>query len=325
MLALAGAAWTLLRFDSLTTALVILLVYAWMLVFSTSGSFAAISYTDILGKSIQGSTRRRFFGLKQFLGSWGLLVSAIIARQILKTLEYPGNYMVLLSAASATLLVASVGFVAIREPPAQREIRHVSLKNLLRQIPRSLKENSNLRNFILISNLVGFATSLGPFYTVLARNRFDLDAGTVGAYLLAPIGGMIVGSFAWSKLLNRTRFKIILRFAIPLLACVPLYALTAAYLLPSWAFVGVFILGGVSTSGMLIGIEGAFLEITTEANRVLFSGIRGTFNIVVALFPLVVGAVVTTLGYPLVFTLSSAAVLVGVLLVGRLVCPSDPK
>jgi predicted MFS family arabinose efflux permease len=165
----------------------------------------------------------------------------------------------------------------------------------------------------------------GPFYIVLAGNRFDLDAGTVGAYLLAQIGGMIVGSFAWSKLLNRTRFKIILRFAIPLLACVPLYALTAAYLLPSWAFVGVFILGGVSTSGMLIGIDGAFLEITTESNRVLFSGIRGTFNIVVALFPLVVGAVVTSLGYPLVFILSSAAVLVAVLLVGRLVCPSDPK
>ena len=70
VLALAGAAWTLLRFDSLTATLVILLVYAWMLLFSTSGSFAGISYTDILGKSIQGSTRRRFFGLKQFLADY---------------------------------------------------------------------------------------------------------------------------------------------------------------------------------------------------------------------------------------------------------------
>lgn len=323
--ALAGSAWTLFRFDSLTAALVILLVYVWMLVFSTSGSFAGISHTDILGRSIQGTARRRFFGIRQFLSSWGLLASAVFARQILKTIESPESYMILLSAASTTLFVASFGFWAIREPTAEIVLPHMSLKEVFRQIPQRLKESSNLRNYILISNLVGFTSSLGPFYVVLARDRFNIDAETVGEYLLAQIGGMIVGSLAWSRLLNRTRFKVILRFALPLLAIVPLLALTAAYLLPAWTYLGVFILGGICSSGLLIGIEGAFLEITDESNRVLFSGIRGTFNIVIAIFPLVVGSIVTSLGYLPVFAASSATVFVALFLLERLVCPLDPK
>ncbi len=323
VLALGGAAWTLIRFEATAAGMVILLVYVWMLVFSTSGSFAGISYTDILGKSIQGADRRRFFGVKQFLSSWGLLASALVARQILKNLPYPRNYTLLLGAASATLLVASLGFLAIRERPTRTEKRRPSIRELLRLIPHSLRTSPNLRLFILISNLIGLVGSLGPFYVVLARNRHELTADMVGGFLLGQIAAMIVGSLIWSRLLNRTRFKKLLQLAMPLAATIPLFALFAANFLPPWSFVGVFVLSGLASSGMYMGIEGAFLEITTESDRVLFSGIRGTFNIVVALFPLVVGAAVASIGYTPIFVLSSAGAFVAAHLVGKLSCPAD--
>ena len=256
---------------------------------------------------------------------WGLLVSAIVAGQILKRLEYPVNYMVLLSMASSTLLVASLGFLAIRERPTKTKGSRVSFRELLRQIPRSLNKSPNLRYFIFISNLLGLTTSLGPFYIVLANNTYELKTGMVADSLLAQIGAMIAGSLLWSRLLKKTRFKTILRFAIPIVAVVPLYALTSAHFLPPWAFVGVFLLGGVSTSGLLIGIDGAFLEITNETNRVLFSGIRGSFNIVSALFPLMVSFLLSSLGYFTVFAVSSAAALLARRLVDRLDCPSDHR
>ena len=38
-----------------------------------------------------------------------------------------------------------------------------------------------------------------------------------------------------------------------------------------------------------IAVEGILLEITTESNRALYSGIFGAFNITISVFPLLIG------------------------------------
>ena len=68
----------------------------------------------LLGKSIAGNTRKRFFVVRQVLSSLGILISALITRELLKRFEYPENYQILFAAAAVALFMAALGFIALR-------------------------------------------------------------------------------------------------------------------------------------------------------------------------------------------------------------------
>lgn len=318
--ALSGVAWTLSLISKIDPAMMIILVYAWMLVFTTSGAFAGVSYTDILGKSIAGDQRKRFFVLRQFLSSLGVLISAIIARELLKRFTYPMNYEILFIAAALSLFVASFGFIVIREKPVASRYESSSVLEIFRFIPGYLREDANLRNFIIINNLTGFATTLMPFYVVLAKDTYSLGAEDIGNFLLIGITGMILSNLMWSKIVTRYSFKGVMVTWIFIGASLPLLALVLSGNAPYATFQLIFFLTGVSMSAQKISVDGILLEISENDNRALYSGINGAFNLTIALFPLVSGFVIAWMGYTPVFVLGSVAMLSALYFVRRLNC-----
>jgi len=146
VLAFAGVVLSLSSLESSNPDFIIYSVFAWMFLFSISGAFAGVSYTDILGKSITGETRKRFFVFRQFLSSLGVLISALVVRFILRELEYPQNYIIMFSAASALLFIATFGFLMIKERPSEIKESPESLLTILRSIPSIIKKDGNLRN-----------------------------------------------------------------------------------------------------------------------------------------------------------------------------------
>ena len=97
-------------------AAVIAFVLLLMFIFALAGTFAGVSYTDILGKSLLAAQRHRFFVSRQVLTSLAFLASALTARHLLARTAYPANYMWLFGLAAGLLLVATWGFWAIDEP-----------------------------------------------------------------------------------------------------------------------------------------------------------------------------------------------------------------
>ncbi len=318
--ALAGVAWTLSSFTELSPITVIFLVYGWMLIFTTSGSFAGVSYTDILGKSIAGDTRKKFFVVRQVLSSLGILVSALITRDLLKRFEYPENYQVLFIAAAAALFMAAFGFIALRENPIANRFESSSFFEIIRFIPDYLREDPNLRNFIIMNNLTGFATTLLPFYVVLARDTYSLELSDVGNFLLVQIAGMIISNFLWSRVVKRHHFKGVLLTWIVIGATLPILALIFTTFASEQVFLGVFFLSGAAMSARRISQEGVLLEISENDNRALYSGINGAFNLTIAIFPLISGFVIAWVGYTPVFILGSLAMLSAVIFVRKLKC-----
>jgi len=73
----------------------IILIFILISIFSFSGSYSGISYTDILGKSIRSESRKLFFSSKEIVISVGILVSAFAVRHILPLYNYPNNYAIL--------------------------------------------------------------------------------------------------------------------------------------------------------------------------------------------------------------------------------------
>jgi MFS family permease len=318
--ALSGMGWTLSRFTAIDPGWVIILIYGWMLIFTTSGAFAGVSYTDILGKSIAGDMRKRFLVVRQLLSSVGVLASALIARQILKHFLYPLNYEILFFAAASALFVASWGFIALKEKPVANRFESSSIFEVFKFIPGYLREDANLRSFIIINNLAGFATTLMPFYVVLARDTYSLKAEDIGNFLLIAIVGMILSNLLWSRIVRRHGFKGILTIWISLGAIIPVSALLLSSFASYAVFQFVFFLSGMAMSAQRISQEGVLLEISENDTRALYSGINGAFNLTIALFPLISGFLIAVVGYTPVFAMGSVAMISALFFARRLNC-----
>lgn len=182
--AFLGVALTLYSFESSDPLFIIYSVFGWMFIFSVSGVFAGVSYTDILGKSISQKTRKRFFVTRQFLSSIGILISALIVRGILKEIEYPNNYIYMFAAASVLLFIAAIGFLSLKEPPSEISKVPKKFTEVFKSIPTILKSDPNLRNLVISVNLLSVSFTMIPFYISLVKSQLELNNEIIGNHSL---------------------------------------------------------------------------------------------------------------------------------------------
>ncbi|MCK4502522.1 MAG: MFS transporter [Desulfuromonadales bacterium] len=305
--ALAAVALILLAAETISPQILITYVYFLMFIFSIAGTFAAVSYTDILGKSLAVEQRSRFFVNRQIFTSLAFLISAPVSRWVLGNFAYPLNYVWMFGLAAGLLLIASFGFWAIDEPEVEPSKEAHSFFKVLRAIPEHLRNNKPLWRYIQLVNLTGFGLTLMPFYIAYASRHYGLSGKQVGNYLLVQIVGMLLSNFLWGKLVKRFGFRGIVRGCIICGTLLPVLVLLLSGT-PLPFFLTVFFLMGVAISARKIAFEGLLIEITTNTNRALHKGIVGTTSLTTALFPLVAGGLIVMIGYAPVFLLGSVLV-----------------
>ncbi len=321
VLALLGVAVTLGYADRLKgTNFLLPLIFLLITIFALSGSFAGISYTDILGKSIEGELRKKFFVARQFVSAVGVLASALLVKRILNEFAYPTNYFFMFLLASGFLFLASLGFWNLKEKPFAIEEKDNSLRKVLRRTPQILKNDKNLRSLAIVVNLIGFSLTLVPFYIVMIKKNFGITNEFVGKILLAQIIGMIVSNFLWSKLVKIYSFKGLLKISALIYSVIPL----AAFLLLKegglTSFYFLFFVIGAGFSVLRISSSGAFIEITNKTNRALYTGIYGTVNVVVAVLPLIYGSIVNVVNFTVIAALASLLTIASLPFVNILDC-----
>jgi MFS family permease len=322
VVALVGVAWTLVAATSLTAGVAIGVVYLWMMLFGLSGAFAGIAYTDILGKSITGDLRKRFFVTRQVASTVAILISALAARWVLAAFDYPTTYRLLFWGAGGTLLVASAGFWFLREQPVVTPPKG-GILTLAKKLPEMLRSDANLRNYVLMANFAGLGTALLPFFVLLARDRLGLSGERIGVFLLVQIVGMLLSNFLWSRIVRRRSFRGVLLAATVLGVSLPFLAMLLSGTGSTLLYGIVFLVSGSATSARRIGGDGAIVEMSTAANRALYTGAIGALNLTVALFPLVVGLLLRAVGYWPVFVAAAIAMAISGVFVYRLDCRAD--
>ncbi len=300
IIALAAVAMVLIHTETFSNDTLITSVFLLMFVFALAGTFAGVSYTDILGKSLLTEQRNSFFVNRQVISSLAILASAPASRWVLARVDYPGNYVWMFGMAAMLLLVASLGFWAVNEPDIKPSDDSLSFRAVLRAIPRHLREDLQLRRYILLVNLSGFGLTLMPFYVAYASHHYELTGEQVGTYLLVQIVGMVASNILWAKLVGRFGFRGVIRACIICGTLLPVLTLILAGT-PLPVFLVVFFLMGMSLSARKIAFSGRLIEITTNTNRALYQGIVGATSLTTALFPLVAGSLILTLGYTPVF------------------------
>ncbi|EKF49127.1 hypothetical protein H17ap60334_07403 [Thermosipho africanus H17ap60334] len=294
--------------SNFSNKLILTLTILGLSIFSFSGVFAGVSYTDLLGKSILKENLKRFMSSRQILRSIFALVGAFTARNIIKRFEYPTNYSIMFYIASLSLFIASLGFWLIKENKITFSKEFPSFLKVLKSIPKYLLKDKNLLNYVIFSNLTGFGLIIIPFYVLLAKNSFSLDNKLVGNFLFLQMFGIITSSFIWGKLLHKFGYKKVLKYCVFIGSMLPILALILKSFSP-YIFSVIFFISGLTLSARQMAFEGVLIEISSYENRALYVGISGALNIVTALLPLVIGMVIKFVGFNIMFVLISIIIL----------------
>ena len=316
ILSLAGIALLFLYSPQLEQNILIVLIFLIITLFSFSGAFANIPYTDILGKSVLPERRKQFFSLRTIISSAGIFGSAFLVREILGNHAYPGNYSRVFFYAAGFLFMASLGFWAIKEfIPGN----YKTLKTGISDIVPAIRSNPRLKWYLISINTLGLAYGMLPFILLFAReNQAISGEHGIGDLLIAKTTGLIVsGVFLYFRK-NKARYQNMMYFMI----AVAVSFVTIVWIFPHVfaAYLFSFFLGGIYLGLFQIVINGVLLEISHTGNRPLFTGISGAGSILPVLFPLFGGSLIALTGFHIFFSLFSAISLLSYVFIRKLNC-----
>ncbi len=316
VLSLVGMAILLFYSISLKGNIVIGLIFVLITLFSFSGAFANISYTDILGKSIKSESRKTFLSIKHVVAGIGIFLSAILAREILSGYPYPENYTIMFFLAALLLGIASLGFWSIKEAIASG-FSIKNLKDYKAAIKIEIKKNKRLKYFLGIVNTLGISISILPFLILYAKDNFSSDRLETGNYLLLKIAGSVLAGMFLTIISSKIKYKNLLYLTPLIFLLIPAYIMINENV--SYFYI-LFFVGGIGYSFYSISISGVLLEITNNKNRALYTGIAGAGSIIPTIFTLLGGVLIQEYGFNLFFILFIIIMLSSIFFIHKLKC-----
>ncbi|MBE0649894.1 MAG: MFS transporter [Bacteroidales bacterium] len=316
ILALLGMGLMLIYSPHLPHPLIIWLIFILISIFSFSGAFANVSYTDILGKSVLTESRKTFFSIRQVINGVLLFLAALAAKKILSLTGYPDNYGYLFLIAFAALFVASLGLWNLKEAvPSKLSVQ--SPGHFLKLIGEEWQQNPRLKYFLGFINTMGISISFLPFIILFGKEIYHTQSSATGWMLLIKIIGTVTTGFLLFFLAGKYKYRYLL-YGGALLTFISPLVLLLPYQLPSLAVV--FFFGGIIYTAYNISMNGVLLEISGNTNRALYTGIAGAGNILPAIFPLAGGWIIKHFGFLPFFALFMIVILASLFFIYKMDC-----
>ena len=314
-LSFLGMSFFVYYYASQNPLVVIISLFFLVFLFSFSGGFAGIVYTDLIGKFLKKGERGNFYVFKQFFSSIGFLIGGMIIAFVfnVSNSSYPNNYAIILFLGFSGLLIASGAFWCIHEPPSKIEKRE-PFSIFFRQIPRILKSDKTFSRFILVENLTSFSLMILPFYIVYVQDMFGTTL--LSLYLFAIVGGTIFSNLFWGIISKKINSKTVVKICILFGAFIPIFSLLIVPFGP-YIFTIIFVLIGFVRSGRNVGFDPYLLDIAPESKRTIYLGIRGTLNVLTIILPLISGLFIELMGYTFTFIIVAVVMILSLILLQK--------
>ena len=295
--------------SGMLAALVLLLWTAYAFV----SGIVAVPYNDIVARSVASERRSRLLATRFFGGGVLALVVAAIADSFVGEMPFPISYAAIIGMASALMLISSSVFVAMGEPQTERpEDRDRSFADYLREGIKTFREDRQFRLFVFAQWAGGVVLMAMPFYVVQAAAT-GFDMMDVAWLLGAQTTGALVSNALWGwwgdRLGKGSRLQAIAFGRVIPPCLILLLAFMADWPEPALfgALLILFFILGALASGLTIAVIGFLMEISPEARRPSYSGYFNALTAPAFLFPLVGGALASTIGLSVVFIISLVA------------------
>jgi MFS family permease len=271
-------------------------LYAWA---SVGAGVVAVGWQDLFAKTIPRDRRARLFGLTNFVGMGGGILTAIAAGRLLQSYAFPYGYVLCFAAAGILLMVSWAGLALVREPPSPVTGPRISLRQYWASLPAVLRAHPNFGRFLTSQAAIRLGGMATGFLAVYAVQKWDLPDEQAAVYTMAMLVGQAVSNLPFGFVGDRNGQKLVYELS----EIIWLVALVLALVAPSpaWFYV-VFVLAGISfsgsyQSGVMIG-----LEFSSPEERPTFIGLNSTVSgLAAGVAPLLGGWLASQLGYEALF------------------------
>ncbi len=304
------------------------LALAWTI--SVTGVFwmmdgaCAVSWFDIVAKSIPARVRGRFFGVMQLSAGLAAAGAGLVVASVLHSPEWPFplNFALLGGLWFVGAMGSQLGLSMIVEPAASSDQSddRPTFRQYLRQAAPMLRNSPRIRMLIVTRVLLDGAGIAAPFYVLFAQRDLGVSLQLVGLYTVAQSVGRIAAGPLWGWLTDRFGTTTGVRGIAMTIACTPILALIASKGAPCIMFV-VFGLLGAVMDGVWMVMSTALLGAASETERPLAVGVASVCQTPSALYGPIGGAVASVLGYQAVFA-AAAGVSIGGALASFAIPPS---
>lgn len=305
---------------------VFLLIYG---VFFTATGINMVILNTISGKLIRVDRRGRLSLLGTVIGASVAVVCGwyFLDRWLVDGSGVDGgraNFEMIFLVTGITFLGAAVVGLFLREAPDEDLIRRRGGRYLLMAAYEIFQADRNFRRLAIIAALFGMSLTLFPHYQRLGRDRLDLGLSALIPWVLAQNIGAALFSIPTGWLADRYGNRLVLKLIMVVLCIAPLLALAIAWsdeLQSAW-FTIVFGLLGLTPVAMRF-LNNYTLEIATRDEHPSY---LSTLAFAMAAPPILlsplIGALIDSVGFELIFAIVTGCVFVGWLLVFTL---SEPR
>ncbi|MBI9107435.1 MAG: MFS transporter [Spirochaetales bacterium] len=309
--------------DRYSTAAVLAMIYGGLMLFTLSGAFAGITYVSLIGSTIPGNLRKKFFLNKQFFWSIGVFISGILTRFIISTESGMYRYGLLFVMAASMLALASTGFWLIREEPAAVSPQSKKV-SIFKSMFKILKSDQTFRNYALTANLLSASIVMIPFYMKIFITSYEIKNEFIGTIVLLQIGGMVLSNLIWPRIVKPLGFKGLLRTQAVLGGILPFLTAVAVSAGADYRIIYIIVpLLGAASGAHKMSSEAVLVQISPDDKRALYSGIYGALNLTSALFPLLLAALLSVSSWIIILPAAGILPVLSLLPIRKMVCPVD--
>jgi len=292
------------------------LIFVVITIFAIGGAFANLSYNDIIGKSVNERSRKKFFSIKQITVGTGIFISAYFAKKVLAINDYPYNYMYLFFIGFILLGIASGGFWAVREKvPSKLHVEN--FKHFISIMKTEILQNRKLKYYLGFVNTQGVSVAFLPFIILYSKEILAGGSIEIGNFLIFKVLGAVSSGIIISILVKKMKYKYLMYINAFISLSMPFLMMMSNSVT---AFYVVFFFGGVIISMYSITMNGVLLEVSNKDNRALYTGISGFGYILPAIFPILSGWLIKEYSFHEFFALFIIIILGTLFFIRKLNC-----
>ena len=274
---------------------------------------AAVSWFDIVGKTMPARVRGRFFGVLQSATGLAAVGAGALAAVILgsRSLDFPFDFALLAGLWCAGALISQASLYLIREPRGDvDDVERPGIREYLRSAIPMLRRNPRLSRLIASRLLLDGGALAAPFYVLFARENLAVPLETVGLYTASISAGKVVTGPIWGWISDRHGPVYGFRAVALSTAVVPGLALLSAAGAPGLLLAAFFLLGAVQDGLWMTG-SNVMLESVDDRDRPLVIGVSSLFQAPGSLYGILGGLIAQAFSYPVVFAGALAVTLAG--------------
>jgi MFS family permease len=267
-----------------------------------------VPWADLAGTSLNNRWRARMFGLTTAVTGVTMLLLAPLIGAILSESGpgFPNNYAILFGVSGLLFVLSIIPGLFFHELPGGKAREKLpSFGEFLPDLGRLLRDDVLFRAFMITQMLTSLFMMATPFYIGYATVRLGLSSAVAVPVLLAmqtagSIGGAVL--YTWLGVRNNVLY---MRLALMGAALLPTSALLAGVVGPLPLYFG-FLISGLATGPNLLSCYLNWLVGYADPDqRPMYVGLSNPAAALVSIVaPIIGGAIVQSLGYRPLFTVS---------------------